>query len=236
MRWLILFLVLVNLAIFAWQQFFMSDSNQSVSALARYTTVSEDIKPFQLVSEMTEEERSSLFRAEDSGHTATEAQPQCWIAGPFANVAMGHRLLGELALLKVHGLLKNVSFPGQKMHVVYLKSQGTEAKAREVLKTLHKQGRESFLITEGELKNAISVGVFNSKEKALVALNEYKSAGYEADMMERARMVNETWASFSADEYKKISESRWVSLLSSYKNVEKQQNYCDVIASYPNID
>ena len=74
---------------------------------------------------------------------------------------------------------------------------GSRTQAVRRVRELKSQGIDCFVFTEGELENAISLGLFKRREAAERDLKRYEGIGLDARIVERAKSIEQAWLSVS---------------------------------------
>lgn len=105
----------------------------------------------------------------------------CYTYGPIPNLKES-RLLSDW--LNDRGILYNqrqTDEQGRQLFWVYLAPQGSRESAEAAMKDLTQKGvKDMRLIREGDLSNAISLGLFSSQASVNRRLNEIKAKGYQS--------------------------------------------------------
>jgi SPOR domain len=112
---------------------------------------------------------------------SSSAVTVCYTYGPIPNLKES-RLLSDW--LNDRGILYNqrqTDEQGRQLFWVYLAPQGSRASAEAAMKDLKLKGvKDMRLIREGDLSNAISLGLFSSQASVNRRLNEIKAKGYQS--------------------------------------------------------
>ncbi|GJM04184.1 MAG: hypothetical protein DHS20C09_01750 [marine bacterium B5-7] len=105
----------------------------------------------------------------------------CYTYGPIPNLKES-RLFSDW--LNERGILYNhrqTDEQGRQLFWVYLAAQGSRESAEAAMKDLSQKGvKDMRLIREGDLSNAISLGLFSSQASVNRRLNEIKAKGYQS--------------------------------------------------------
>ncbi len=160
----------------------------------------------------------------------------CWLIGPFQEVISGKQVINRLSALDIKLALQSIEIVGKTDYWVHLQPQLSRKAAIKLLRELQAKKIDSFLITEGELADGISLGFFTSEERAKNVLQERIKQGYEAKIKQVPRTHTELWAVFERGEYSKFSDTLWEKIKQGNKGLERRKNYCDKIASLENFD
>lgn len=107
------------------------------------------------------------------------APERCWELGPFPQqaragaVAAALRAGGDLAVT-----VTPVEIPGEPDYWVHIGPFASRTEALARFHELQAKGIDSFLIRDGELANAVSLGLFSSRQRAESAQRQYRSLEY----------------------------------------------------------
>lgn len=243
MRWLLVILVMCNGIYFLWQNYLV----QSEQPVAEPRTVTSAIagESLILLSELTDDgSDSQASGASDLPSVVPVEVPAelasspgiCWQIGPFKEAVSGKQVISRLAALDISLSLRSVEIPGEPDYWVHLAPQTSRKIAIKLLKELQAKKIDSFLITEGELANGISLGFFTQQSRANSVYEKRKSQGYAAQIKLVPRTHTELWAVFDAGEYGKFSDVLWDKIKQGNSGLERRKNYCDKIASTHDFD
>ena len=155
----------------------------------------------------------------------------CLHVGPFASPADAEIVLKRLVSLDIDVVEKNVNLKVGESYWVHLPAASTVESAYKRLSELQSQKIESYVIAKGELKNAISLGVFTRKPLAEARLAELKSMGLNAQIKVSERYQQELWLMLKSDEEDKMSDASWRRVLDGFDQYERKQNLCLPVAS-----
>jgi len=72
-------------------------------------------------------------------------------------------------------------------------TRASRAEAANRVRELKTQGIDSFVFTNGELENAISLGLFKRREAAERHLDGFKGKDVDAQIVERTKVMEEVW-------------------------------------------
>ena len=183
-RWLFVLLLLANgfYALWHWQQ--ASSGNREVQA-----EVASTVPTLVMISEVAEPERLAEASSKpDAVVPEAETIPvSCWFVGGFDEKANADRAVQTLQALQLKVSLEAVSVPDEPDYWVHVGPFPTRDKAMSVLQQLRARKVDSFLIDDGELKNAISLGFFSQKRSAIGLQARYRELDYPVRIHEVAR-------------------------------------------------
>ncbi|HTN33021.1 MAG TPA: hypothetical protein VL091_03365 [Marinobacter sp.] len=158
MKWLALALIISNIGV--WQL------SGSVREGAQSVTVARGNLP-----------RVASLKFQDPPAESLQSEPggrSCVTLGWIRSLESARALVRHQALVQSSGLsVKEVERPLPPLHWVIIPPQPHDM-ALEQFRDIQRQGVDSYLVTEGENKNAISLGLFESYNAAIFVLEEKK--------------------------------------------------------------
>jgi hypothetical protein len=236
-RWLVLGLLLGNAIYFLWQH------NAQVVAIAP------DLAP----TKSALGERLALL-AEARGVAAADGKsdasakpaskpevsepptPICHMIGPFKEKISAHQVQDRLKALDIQLHTFQVNIPDKPDYWVHLGPMRSRKEALDTLRELQAKKIDSFLITEGELLNGISLGFYTKEELAQAVLKQRREQGYAAKILAVPRFTQELWEVFADGQYSKFSDELWKKITAGTQGLELRKNSCDLIASAEKLD
>lgn len=238
LRWWVLGLLLCNVIYFAWQR-------HAVPAAALLQPAPEVGGERLVLLSETGSAAASADKPAAGADSAAEqpaAQPEspsvpvCHMIGPFKEKISARQVKDRLAARDITVNTYRMSIPGKPDYWVHLGPMRSRKEALDVLRELHSKNIDSFLITEGELVNGISLGFFTRGELAQVVLKQRREQGYDAKIREVPRFSEELWEVFAQDQYNKFSDELWQEISAGTQGLELRKNFCDAIASAEKLD
>ncbi|MAD47701.1 MAG: hypothetical protein CMI02_20180 [Oceanospirillaceae bacterium] len=188
MRWIFFTLVAANLLLLVvfWQQ-----QNQSLAS---------DDAP---VAELQNKGRTLLLVSETDGalkpvqrkKTKQRSQePLCYVAGPYAEELDARHLLARVKAVGLSGRIKTLEVTTEQPaeYWVHVPPRSGREEALRVLKELQKRNFDSYIITQGDLAEGVSLGLFRNKASAEGLREKVAAAGIPV----RIRVVNESAREF----------------------------------------
>lgn len=161
MRWIFLTLVFGNLLLLAlfWQQ-----QNKTELAPVAALEIPGNSRQLQLVQELPEPLPPAVPRQEGSAERA----PLCYVAGPFSDELDARHLLARAEALSLSGSINNVEIPGDEPveYWVYVPPRASREEALRILRELQQRSYDSYIITQGDLAEGVSLGLFRNKDSA----------------------------------------------------------------------
>lgn len=172
----------------------------------------------------------------DLNQAAQHEADICWQIGPFRDELSGKLVVSRLAALDINLQLQSLEVAEKPDYWVHIPPQVSRKEAIKLLKELQIKKVDSFLITEGELENGISLGFFTQLDRAEKVLEQRIKQGYGAKIKEIPRTHTELWAVFNEGQYGQFSDTLWNKITEGNQGLERRKNYCDKIASAGNFD
>lgn len=183
-RWLFVLLLLANgfYALWHWQQA-STESRQAQPAAAS------EVPTLVMISEVSDSARlvDTAARPADVAPEPEVIEVTCWFVGGFDEKAGADRAVQVLQAMQLKVSLDTVSVPDEPDYWVHVGPFSTRDKAMSVLQQLRARKIDSFLIDDGELKNAISLGFFSQKRSATGLQARYRELDYPVRIHEVAR-------------------------------------------------
>jgi cell division septation protein DedD len=162
--------------------------------------------------------------------------PVCHMIGPLKELISARQIKERLRALDISVHLYGIKVPGKPDYWVHLGPLRSRKEALDLLRELQSKKIDSFLITEGDLANGISLGFFTREDLARAVLEQRRELGYDAKIQSVQRFSEELWAVFDDGEYGKFSNELWQQIQTGTQGLELRKNFCDAIASADKLD
>lgn len=196
MKWIVYLLLLANISFFAW-------SYQSADREQRRMQDEQQSRPETAV-------RLVLLREAKMEHKATSKPrvPQCRSLGPFGQQGKAQEIR---KLLQQQGLSLHLRVSNEarrKAYWVYLTPLASHAAARKMVQKLKNKYSidDIFIISGGEVKDGISLGVFSRLELAYRRQTEISKLGFEAQLKDVNLPAKEYWLDWPQQSAAGLSE------------------------------
>lgn len=167
----------------------------------------------------------------DVNEKTVDRDPMCTMVGPYEQLVRAEFLVERLKALGMESVITPVERVEGNTFWVYLPPELSEQDALMRVIELQRKNIESYIITKGELERGISFGQYADKVEAELRVDEIKKQGYEPQIREVKKTINETWVTLSPAVAEKISDATWLDVLSAENGLEKRQNFCISVAS-----
>lgn len=162
--------------------------------------------------------------------------PICHMIGPFKERISANQVRERLRALDITVNSYQVSVPDQPDYWVHLGPMRSRKEALDLLRELQAKNIDSFLITEGELANGISLGFFTKEDRAQAVLKQRRELGYDAKIRAVPRFSKEIWEVFASEQYPKLTDDLWRKIKAGTEGLELRKNSCELIASAEKLD
>ncbi|MEO9275864.1 SPOR domain-containing protein [Marinomonas sp. 5E14-1] len=198
MKWLFLFIVLINAAFLSWHNFIQDKPQVSKESVygppvsEKIYLLSEEVPVTGLESEETVARQESFEVAMDRAATQVEGSTESAFC-PHVEVERQvekEQIQNALDDLAWSYEINEISGKRTKFWL-YVAAPETQAKAREIVKELTSKSIDSFVINREEMKNRISLGLYSSVERANQAKSRIEElSGYTVNIYEHMRNVS----------------------------------------------
>ena len=184
MRWIFVLLLMANGFYAFWWQ--------SQAAAPASAAGPADSQPAPTLVLVTEADPALLLPRQQAKPAPPETEeveiaPACWLLGTFAEKARADRVVSAIQEAQLAANLDTVELPDEPDYWVHVGPFPGRERALIVLQQLRGQGIDSFLITDGELENAISLGFFSQKASAQRLLEQYAELPHPPKVLEVKR-------------------------------------------------
>ena len=239
MRWIVLLLVFVNAGYFAWG-FYQQSQDSYVRQKTQQSVPAEQGKRLVLYSESVQVESTVVPEPEvvDPVLNASENETedaskvgQCLVVGPFTSATKADNLQQRLFAIGVASRERSDGESAGADYWVHIPPLAGRDAAIRMLRELQGQGIDSFVITQGELSNGISLGLFSREASANEVSRRLLEAGYGTRIKQLARSPETYWLEMDVKESKQITDRFWGELDEEYRDLKMLEKSCKGIAS-----
>jgi hypothetical protein len=236
MRSIFIVLLIANIGLFI-HQYFIVGGNKPVAS-EQIANLKEEGERLELIAEKRSgrviKKAQSVASSEvsaDVNEKSVDKDPMCTMVGPYEQLVRAEFLVERLKALGMESVITPVERIEGGAFWVYLQPELSQQDALMRLYELQKKNIESYIITKGELEHGISFGQYAEKVEAELRVDEIKKQGYEPQIKEIKKTINETWVTLSPAVAEKISDATWLDILSAENGLERRQNFCISVAS-----
>ena len=226
MRWVVIVLVFANICYFAWA--FWQESRIGYW-LPEATEEHKEVtaKRLVLLSEIQDTPKGNRVNKLNTGAAAKdERSDECFIVGPFANAVEVDELQQRLLAVGVHSKERADEDSQQQDYWVHIPPLPSRESAMRLLRELQAQRIDSFVITQGELANGISLGLFSHKNLAEAVRSRLRGAGYSVAIKILPRVPDQWWLEIDASTVKRLSATFWDDVADDFPGLKKKNASC----------
>lgn len=244
MRLLFLFALLLNLVLFAWMHYRQPVQPESPPAMDKGIDALVLLREHDSVVETGPKKPKTL--SERRAETPTQSQDSrqdkqmdpatqpvvssvaCYTAGPFVTVREAADIADKLRPLGVEARQRVTETTELSAYWVYLPPFKSREHAQEIARGLERRGvTDYFVISAADKENAVSLGVFSTREAAERRRNELAKLGYAPAVDERYRVRFEYWLDYSLGRSSPSSDAVIAALAQVQSDVRVSQRSCE---------
>ncbi|MDY0251254.1 MAG: SPOR domain-containing protein [Pseudomonas sp.] len=171
MRWLFLGLLIVNALYFVWsQQDFVAETVAINSVVLQKDARPQAVKLINEAANLHKQRQPAESRIDQS---------EIMLLGGFADEQLIQTLQQRLLSLDIQSTITSLDNQVDIEYWVYLAPLASRQASVRQLKEMQARKIEGYLITQGELTNGISLGMFAREDSAKSVAERLKEAGYE---------------------------------------------------------
>ena len=190
MRWVFLSLVCLNLLVMVWfwrDQAGMSEAHKPVDKVELQG------KGLILLSEVN---RSQLSNKTKQVSENSITDQRCYSVGPFKDESDAKFLGIRAGALGFSSQMRSLATGGSIEHWVHIPPLANRQQSLQLLRELQGRGVDSYIITQGELAEGISLGLFRNKQSADSLSKKMQGMDYNVVIKEVLRGEKELWLEF----------------------------------------
>jgi cell division protein FtsN len=222
MRWMFLWIVVLNVFYYVWHQQQVPMRATEVAPLEMFQGAKRDI---QLLSESATAPRREV----DS--QAKKEEVVCLFLGSFDAESQASALEQQLMSLGVSARIEELDGAAGVDYWVYLPPLASRQASLRQLRELQARKIDSYIITQGDLANGVSLGIFPRRDSADGVLQRLRTAGYEPLLRELTRTHRSYWMQIAPNSRRLVDEALIKRLAFNFKGLEQQLMPCKGIAT-----
>ena len=239
MRWILIFLLFANAGYFVWGYYQQSHQNypEVQAGVDQYV---QEGKRIVLLSE------TRLLEKPEPKPVQTKAEPeeseeigakeeQCLVIGPFKSSAKADQLQQKLFSLGVASKERSDNETARSDYWVHIPPLPNRQAAIRLLRELQSQKIDSFVITQGELANGISLGLFSKEKSANEVSRRLLESGYQTAIKVLQREAETFWLEVTVKEAEKLGGRTWSDITEEHNSLKMLEKNCKGIASTDSI-
>ncbi|WP_339460984.1 SPOR domain-containing protein [Pseudomonas sp. EA_105y_Pfl2_R69] len=221
MRWMFLWLVVLNLFYYVWHQ---QQAPLRVTEIAPLQLASQAKSDIRLLSESTAPSRRQ-------GVSEEPIEAVCLFLGSFEQVDDAAAVEQRLLSLDIRSRVQSMDAAAGVDYWVYLPPLASRQASLRQLRELQARKIDSYIITQGDLSNGISLGIFPRSDSAESVMQRLRDAGYEPLLRELTRAHRSFWVRIAPESRRLADDSLLERLAFDFKGLQHQLMPCEGIAS-----
>ena len=221
MRWMFLWLVVLNLFYYVWHQ---QQAPLRVTEIAPLNMAQDSKRDIRLLSESSAPPRRDVA-------VAQPAEAVCLCLGSFEVMADASAGEQRLLSLDIQSRVQSMDAAAGVDYWVYLPPLASRQASLRQLRELQARKIDSYIITQGDLANGISLGIFPRSDSAQSVMQRLRDAGYEPSLRELTRAHRSFWVRISPQSRRLADDSLLQRLAFDFKGLEQQLMPCEGVAS-----
>lgn len=225
MRWILLLLLLLNAFYYVWHQQQGPLRAKEVAPAGAYQSARKDIR---LLSEAD----APRVRAESSA-PADAVAPEaavCLYLGSFEEESKARVVEQRLLSLDIQAEVRSVDAAAGVEYWVYLPPLASRQASLRQLRELQARRIDSYIITQGELANGISLGIFPRNDSANSVMQRLRDVGYEPQIRELSRAHRSFWVRVAPESRRLADEFLLGRLAGDFAGLQHQLMPCEGVA------
>lgn len=225
MRWIFMLLVVLNAFYYVWHQQQVPMQAKEVAPLSLYQDSRRDI---QLLSESKPQQRRVSAPTDEPPEQAV-----CLFLGTFDEQAQAEQVEQRLLSLDIRSQMQVVESAGAVDYWVYLPPLASRQASLRQLRELQARKIDSYIISQGDLANGISLGIFPRHDSADSVITRLRRAGYEPLLRELPRANRSYWVRIAPESRRLVDDSLLERLSLDFNGLQHQLMPCEGVASAP---
>lgn len=220
MRWVFLLLLVLNLFYYGWSHLNGPVQAGNVRLLEKYPETQESIR---LVSDR------GAYR--ERAPVVLPNRDICVYMGGIEREEVVKQLEQRLLSLDIQAEIEEVDSTVATDYWLYLPPLASRQASLMQLKELQARKIDSYIITQGDLINGISLGIFPSSDSAGSVMQRLRDAGYQPAMRELPRAHREYWVRVTPEGSRLVDDELLGRLILSFPGLRHEQKECRDVAS-----
>lgn len=224
MRWLFLLFLVLNLFYYVWHQ-------QKAPLRAKEVEAVELRQGAQQGVRLLNSADRTMVRQDGSGASGQAVVGEsCLFLGSFQQSNEAQQLEQRLKALDIEAEVRSVNAAAGLDYWVYLAPLASRQASLRQLKELQARRIDSYIITQGDLANGISLGIFPRHDSAESVMRRLREAGYEPLLRELPRAQRSFWVRI-APESRRLVDDAIAQLSLDFNGLQHQIMPCESVAS-----
>jgi hypothetical protein len=188
MRWVFLSLICLNLIVMVW--FWRDQAGMNVEVITEPEQKGESLV---LLSEMDSSEISYKIAKSKTNQLGSR---RCYSVGPLADRIDAKHLKVRAEALGLSSELRGLTTGKSIEYWVHISPQSNRQQSLRLLRELQGRGIDSYIITQGDLAEGISLGLFRNETSAQNLTQKMQDLNYKVVIKKVSRGEKELWLEF----------------------------------------
>lgn len=219
MRAIFITLLLANIVIFGWYQY--RGTNEAPPSVTTPLSSGVSLGNLRLAKVSVPAVAVSVATPDP-----VSIPPVCIQVGAFAAEGDATQAQARLAALDITSKMTLQQKQVIKDYWVYLEPYPTFQDAKNQLAELNLKGVDSFIFTEGDIKNGLSLGVYSKRDNAASIFKKIEELGYTPRILESFQEMNAYYLLLSIEGSSFFNPGILETLQLRYPNLESQNSDC----------
>jgi len=220
MRWVFYTLLIINAVFFGWQQFKNDDSTVSASGASQ---VVDGVEPIRLLSELGEGLSGQLEQRADA--------EKCDVYGPFFSAIDNRMVLAVVKKAGIRGRQEQEQVNLKPYYWLYVAPLSSARKAQAVINRLRGHQLKADIISDGRLKNGVSLGNFESEDEIERLKQRLEDLDLTLKTREKSRDYRQFWVLLNPGSEVRLKGELQDRLINDFPDIFHQQKVCKPVAS-----
>ncbi|MEH6471320.1 MAG: hypothetical protein V7752_08720 [Halopseudomonas sp.] len=228
LRWLLLILLLLNGLLYGW---FYQEQQHRKKLSDRVERRVHGVPELDLISEVPESAlRLRKQEVVEVAEVGVKRELYCYRFGVFKEARGLEAWLGDDGPGQLE-LEQRKAGPLPSFYQVYVTPSKQLEARRELVQAMQNVGLEGEWVKQGELRNKLSLGVYQERASAQALERALQEQGYAAAVWEQQRFSYDYYLLLRTNS-NVVSDSAWVrSLLQKYPTVKSEKKLCQGLAT-----
>lgn len=229
MRYLVLLLLVLNLAYFAWGA--LKPESEMVTQLP---PLPQGVTELTLLSEREPVALSLVSKTENQNPGSEAASEQaepvllCYTLGPLTSEKSRDTLITRLQDLDVNVESRSLEQRETIGYWVFLPPLENRKAALAIAEELAKKGiKDYYVVTDDEYRHAVSLGLFSEKARADRRMAHIRTLGYKPQKIVRYRDRTYYWLDYQLNGEEAVPDAVWKDLSSGKEKIQKLDRSCN---------
>jgi len=218
MRWIFYALLVINALFLGWQQVKNDDSAPSGDA----SNVDGSVGPIMLLSELGDDSPVYLEQRADT--------EKCDVYGPFFSSMGSRKFLQMVKKTGIKGRQEQEQINLKPYYWLYVAPLSSLQKAQTVVNRLRGYQLNAEIITDGRLKNGVSLGNLESKQEVEQIQRRLSVMDLALKIQEKSRDYRQFWVLLNPGSEALLKGELQDRLITNFPEIFHQQKVCKPVA------